>query len=328
VTPKRKYWLIGLSLVALVVAVVIVLLIALPVGETEPTYQGKPLSAWIVVRYPPQDVSLEGRKAAVIAIRAIGTNACPYLVKWIKQAREPSWMAEHLKNLVNQLPKAITPRSAQTWTDKPDNSHSLDAVGAFEFLGEAGRPAIPELKKILYDRGASSVVCSLAAQALQAIGPAATPALLEILTDTNAPNRADAALALSGYVLPNDEVFSMVPRINDNSTVVPVLVSTLSDKDRHVAYNVVFALGIRAQYTQPMPELVLPALTNLLQQETLNYFDRANTMRTIGYYGSKARMALPALLPYTTNSAHAVRDKAIEAIRKIAPETLTNAPAL
>jgi hypothetical protein len=108
--------------------------------------------------------------------------------------------------------------------------------------------------------------------------------------------------------------------------VVPVLVRCLSDKDKFVTRAVIRALSTRAKYAQPLPNLVVPALTNFLQGTT-EELEGVLAMEAIGNYGPKAKLAAAALLPYTTNSDKVLREKATETITKIASDALTSSAA-
>jgi HEAT repeat protein len=310
VTPKRKYWLFGLAAAALAIGLLIVLL----TRDTEPRYQGKSLSHWVDLALEPgQKSTAKNRAAAREAIKSIGTNAIPTLMQWLQQDTEESWMTSQLKALLENFPI----NSLREWSRKPIHTRRVDAANAFLVLGEAGRPAIPELKKILYDVHATEQKRNLAAWVLGGVGCAATPALTDCLTNTESPSRVFAAEQLAECKKPHDE---------NVAAVVPLLVRCLHDKDQEVVRRVVIALNLRAGHCQPMPELVVPALA--IQLRALpDDGARMCAMVALRYYGPKARIAVPALLPYTTNSSGALRDMAIEAIKKIAPEALTNAPA-
>src|SRR5438067_1105808 len=61
-------------------------------GEREPVYNGKKLSEWLQL-YGSTGISVEQREQAKVAVRQIGTNALPWLVKWIQCDRRdlPQW---------------------------------------------------------------------------------------------------------------------------------------------------------------------------------------------------------------------------------------------
>jgi len=75
---KRRIYL---ALLILAVAGVAGLIVAGALREREPEYGGKRLSEW--VRALPLDSSRTGSSEAEVAVRQIGTNAFPYLLKWV-----------------------------------------------------------------------------------------------------------------------------------------------------------------------------------------------------------------------------------------------------
>jgi hypothetical protein len=82
---KRRLYL-GLLLL-LVVGGMIGVSVTGALREHEPTYAGKRLSEW-VMRLSSKN-SLEGESEAEEAIRHIGTNSLPYLLKWISYEPAP-----------------------------------------------------------------------------------------------------------------------------------------------------------------------------------------------------------------------------------------------
>ncbi len=138
---------------------------------SEPTYQGKPLSAWLDSYYSngvayPHPEGWEAAKArAEIAIRKIGTNSLPALIKMIS-SREYA-----LKK--SALERARLPMER-------DNDSHWRAVYGFEVLGSNATPAVPDLVYLLNDRDPD--VRSAVAVACGWIGPSAqeaVPALVD-----------------------------------------------------------------------------------------------------------------------------------------------------
>src|SRR4051812_39313740 len=90
---KRRRVLIGLAL-AFVLAVAAVVLWP---GERAPEYQGKKLSEWLEMRGP--------HTGTVAAIRQIGTNGMPFLVRWLGY-ETPRWKQWIFRSCTN-LPSAL-----------------------------------------------------------------------------------------------------------------------------------------------------------------------------------------------------------------------------
>jgi hypothetical protein len=75
------------------------LLVSLLARESGPRYNGRSLSKWVVL-YDKHAMTQESPEfaEAVQAIQTIGTNALPYLLKWIQQ-EPPSWQRTALRTL-------------------------------------------------------------------------------------------------------------------------------------------------------------------------------------------------------------------------------------
>ena len=151
------------SLVALggliLVGVVVLLWIVTPSREKEPVYQGKKLSEWLADfgpnRYPPPAKTQED----TAAIRAIGTNALPLLLKWIDaddgsvKGAICAWIDKH-----SWFP--VRPLSAQ--------SKAIMANAGFHILGRnQAAGAVPALSQIVRNQhGSASIYAVLALAAL------------------------------------------------------------------------------------------------------------------------------------------------------------------
>src|SRR6516162_6654438 len=98
------------GVVAAVSALLVVALVFLWCGSRrEPRFHGKSLSAWLAegVRRP---VAAWGVEVSVIntkqeAVRAMGTNALPFLVKWM-QYESPPWRVR-LTSIAPRVPKRL-----------------------------------------------------------------------------------------------------------------------------------------------------------------------------------------------------------------------------
>jgi hypothetical protein len=155
---------------------VVVLGIAFWPGEKEPEYKGKKLSEWL-------DPSADGRPENGEAVRAIGTNGVPFLLKWIeyKDARwrqkiqviyagHPGWMG---------CTFAVKHFSLERWKKEQM------AQSGFAMLGEQARESVPELSRIA--QGPSADKANLAIYSLAMVGKSALPPMLAILAKTNEP---------------------------------------------------------------------------------------------------------------------------------------------
>jgi len=188
---KRRIYL---ALLLLAVAGLVSLIVAGALREREPTYEGKKLSEWLrEYRFPPFTIIQEGSGHSEIedAIHDIGTNAVPYLLKWIRYER-PAW---RLKLYVLATPALRKPgypvaEIAQTLSHPPhgwllgtkQGDLAVGAVMAFRTLGPEASAAIPALSEIMNDpkRGMSAIS---AAYALSFVGDEALSALVAGITN-------------------------------------------------------------------------------------------------------------------------------------------------
>ena len=174
---------------------------------TQPTYLGRSLSYWV------SDVEILSSRwptplkdEAKAAIAHIGTNAIPFLVKWME-----------------------------------GNGDGL--IEAFQILGPRARSAIPDLVRLVTNQTPQVSSAALQAQrpltvpahgplmALGAIGPDALPALLNILTNSIVPGvrfGAVGALAQMG---------------TNAAPAIPALLKYLDDENEMVVTAAVAALG-------------------------------------------------------------------------------------
>ena len=143
-----------------------------PTGFTEdPLYDGKPLSAWVDELPPKLPKVTQTHRPAVKAVRAIGTNAIPWL---LRELTTTPW----------------------TGSDNPTNTqssylHQSRARAGFWALGEIGTPAIPSLVELIEQQP------DCVPAALAGIGAYGLPALELCLTNVSAEMRPEGAHAHS-----------------------------------------------------------------------------------------------------------------------------------
>jgi hypothetical protein len=156
---RRRVFRIVLTGAVVVAAFVLVW----PRGEREPVYQGKKLSEWTrgVWRLATDEPGFLERKQAVLQI---GTNALPFLVKWIGEGSEPA--VGKLDGIISRL----NPGAQRLWIRFRYRKleRASDAVAAFAMLGADGRSAIPELRDLARSRTnlAVNLNCTLARAAV------------------------------------------------------------------------------------------------------------------------------------------------------------------
>ncbi len=124
-------------LVAGVALVALILLLARPANE--PHYEGRPLSYWVVFNWPPTNLPLQLKRER--AIRAMGTNAFPYLVKWATYTPR-QWQA----TLGNLALKAGVSKAYYRRLPYVKKEHRAEA--ALCTLADLRRPAWPALEDL------------------------------------------------------------------------------------------------------------------------------------------------------------------------------------
>jgi HEAT repeat protein len=144
-------------------------------SPTDPVWQGKKLSQWL--REETSHNRLNLTDDAHEAIRAMGTNALPYLLNLAGE--KDSSISLELRKRPSLGYLGFLRQLAPT--------HAADricAANGLQALGKEAVPALPELMRILEDERPDSSASVTAARALVAIGEPAISSLLQTLTNT------------------------------------------------------------------------------------------------------------------------------------------------
>lgn len=178
-------------------------------GASEPAYDGKRISIWLdeLSRVDPGLWPLEGVEQ-LKAVRTMGTNAIPWLLKEHRRAQSKSdWRLELNRLLMDQ--QAIRFRFLDRY-----GRHRRATVG-FSALGELAQPAIPELLSMVDAKDPTPVVRSLAA-----IGFEAIPALKSCLTNLSPyTNRQGVFVVIPGETIRAIFLFSPICRMRPKTSV-------------------------------------------------------------------------------------------------------------
>jgi HEAT repeat protein len=220
---RRKKTLLG------IIAIGALLLLALALlKQTQPAYGGKSLSEWLqVYEYRPD---LDHLKAAE-AIRGIGTNGIPLLLRWLS-GMPTSWKFDML------MFSFRTPEPIRSWLRKPEENAEetrRKAVIGFEVLGTN---ALPYLLSTLTNQSNPPKVRAQAPIAIACMGTNASmadAALMNYLNDQ--PQVAGACAYALGRVTKRPEL------------AVPAITSLLTNTDREVRWMAIrglCALGTNA----------------------------------------------------------------------------------
>ena len=155
-------------------------------GPTEPTYKGRKLTSylrgpWEQIDGPQTDNPHFGPDIA--AIRAIGTNGIPTLLRLI-QAHDPPWKAKMISFLNRQKIIHLDIRDARRRREL--------GIEGFYILAELARPAVPDLIQLTYHREPDTRLAALNSLLRVPAGKEIHVAVLtRLLQDTN----SDVSLA-------------------------------------------------------------------------------------------------------------------------------------
>lgn len=268
--------------------------------DKEPEYNGKKLSEWAIqirgdpsVGYPsPVDV-----EEASIAIRSMGTNAIPYLLKWIDY-QTPTWRLSGFEAINN-----LFRRCSLDWRlpDDPKMIRSFAAVEAFQALGPAGDSVIPSLVSAFY--GKRRGVFMRSAFALGHLGTNGCAHLISALTNADPDIRATAAHVLGWSQHPESRI------------AIPALITCMEDPEARVATQAAIA-----PIFQSRPDLAIPALIKALRNPKGP--DHTMVIMALGRFGGQASNVLPVLWQDLNSTNAYSREWATNTIRKIDPNAL------
>lgn len=211
-------------------------------GPPEPVYQGRPLSSWLDHHVasssarPPY--GSPAWKEADEAIRHIGTNAVPTLVRMLRAKDKPDFVLKLMDwGRRHGLPGMQYRRAS---------AQHEEAEYAFEMLGADAVSAVPDLIEI-YRRNISESSHMYAALSLGHLGrgaEAALPVLIDSFTHTNKDVRFYAVSAVM-HIGGQPDV------------VIPALTSALKDSNVNVRWNALVGLSMFGGRARPaVPEIL------------------------------------------------------------------------
>jgi HEAT repeats len=276
--------LIGLAVCAAIVAIVVALI------PREPKYEGRTLSEWIKEANPRHSANYRQRKDFE-AVRHIGTNGLPWLVKWIG-IKDPPWWRLRLIAASQKLPQWMQTKLTQPILgDGSNEKYRQMALDGFFILGPQAGPATVELLQIV--RGSSyshtpwaATRCLTVIEALDHIGKAAVSPALGALTNraNSITLRFDAATWLFHIrgIAGNDTVIK--------EPVLSFMAQCIRENRADIAPT---AAHILANFSAE-PALVVPLLIKNLQDPDPAMRELAAT--ELRRYGPNATAAVPALV--------------------------------
>lgn len=252
----------GKRLFLAIILLAVVCLVAARAFRTRgPHYRGRSLSSWT----ERLGSSLgEPNPEAEEAIRGIGTNALPYLLKWITQPSESHPFRAAVDRTVFRLPDFPGNGRILNWARQdPEENLADGAALAIGALGTNAQAVVPELFRLMNSPGSdTNLVSSRCYSALAYCHTdSAMPMYLAQLANTNAPNRKDAAFLIACCPLETNAdlaITALVHYLKDGD--VSVIESALGGLSRmcekHTAAKTVLA--------RAMDEGTFTSLTNAL----------------------------------------------------------------
>jgi hypothetical protein len=328
---KRKKLIVAFLLGALAIAVVVIMILA-PRLRGEPSYHGHPLSYWVESFGGPRHDHPVSRD--IEALSAIGTNALPYLLNWIRCDLQPSRGRHAATVILKHVPIALRPAFLVNWANESaylQHQAQLAAPAAevFFVLGTNAEPSIPALRTIAASSN-NRFASTVAVVALLQLGTNGFAAVIEVIASTTNRDAILQTFPLRDRVAPEyREVISGPPtatvasweptentdsRIN-SARAAPLLLHCLEDPDQ----------SIRDQAARLLcaanPEIVVPALTNFLSlPRTVPVRQQANWI--VAAHGPQASPAIPFFLPRLQDPDPQIRLEATNVLSMVAPERL------
>lgn len=285
----------GILLAALGFGLVTVLVLVSWPPNHGPAYQGKTLDAWLL-DCAVDDVPDPRALQAIEAVRHIGTNGLPFLLKRLNY-ETPGWK----RKLPRYMPRGLWAyRALRRMFVDNQAAHADRTVLGFQILREEATPAIPALSNLMshYERRSTSL---RALASLSYIGTNGLMTVVAVVTNSYYPNAIRSTALSSIYVLGTDA-----------APAVPTLLDFLDDPT--TGHEVALKLG----GLKLRPEIVVPALIKCLQSANAPLAGRAANV--LAEFGPEASNAVPDLLMATTNADAFLRFAATNALQAIAPE--------
>lgn len=213
-------------------------------SKPEPTYRGRTLGEWVdaYAGGPPSDTIpfneiLAKRKEEAEAIRKIGTNALPHLIKWIEY-EPPGWRTRIYTN----YPRIARWLEGARIRDKQREARAEATERTISLFGRDAERAIPELTRLILSPH-SHRVPERAAFVLQSLGEPGLHGYLAGLRNEQPDVRESIALGVISVSAVNQEALLAVER--NSQEVILALQRTLKDPDpkvRSAAGLVLFGL--------------------------------------------------------------------------------------
>ncbi len=217
-----------------------------PRGPKEPEYEGKKLSEWTIA------LSLTPSQRPSQAVRHIGTNALPWLLRCIAYER-PNWKS----TIMSVLPGPRRGPLGRLWIylNLPDQ-RAAQAALALKILGAEGESAVPALGAILENAHGSEKSSRLMSTLfhLESAGADISLAIPSMLLVANQMRQNPNSVGLQSQ----KGIFLSFVRYP--STCLDPLKNCLSDPRQGVRLGAIYTLGLASERGDCSDEILRPAL--------------------------------------------------------------------
>jgi hypothetical protein len=260
-------------------------LVAAPSARSsEPSYNGRPLSEWLLILKERHAFEMIDEADAQAAIRQIGTNGIPTMIDLLNVYDERS-----AKKVLSKLHN----KDLTAWYKYEENPFSAAenvrklALEGFSILGTNAEFAVTQITNV-------SLFSDERARALLVVGPKGFSALTNEINDSNMGVR-DAVIRAIGK-----------EGGGDTNAIRQLLANALKDPDTNIRLHAADFLRDKA------PDLVIATLMPLLDvsgydrcrteaDKVIIYGNCLSAAETLGTLGPAAKSAAPKLLSVFTN---------------------------
>jgi hypothetical protein len=238
----------------------------------DPVYRGRHLSSWLdELRGSSTDPT--DTNPGVIAVRAIGTNGLPFLISrlQLKYSRPRAWLVQISEK-----------QSILKLNLKSDLIKRAEASDALITLGEAARPVLPDLERMIQQ--SDEDVAMEVTPVLGNLGRDGFQILAKGLTNKNGVIRwvsviQFVSLDASNPTNLNSEALFKFRR--DASVGIPALVVALNDRNPRIAHAAAWALADIHLETN----IVVPALQQLAENTNTTESVRKRARKSLATFG-------------------------------------------
>jgi hypothetical protein len=253
-------------------------------APAELVYRGKTLSAWLDERYEPYPGSVVLTKEAEAAVRAIGTDAIPWLMNWLRASDSSS----------NQIASMVVRRLGVPLRVPGSYEMQTRAAYGLAALGPVAKPVFPEIAMIALKDAQNE---GQRINAINSLPNSDADTMRLLAAGLKNPDRNIRLSAISA-------LFHI--RVAPDEVCLPALEGALKDQDAQVRAS---ACGTITRFEEELETCAAG-----LEQDDPTY--RARSARILGGYRTRARKYLPNLEAATDDDPD-VRTAIAAAIQQI-----------